>query len=616
MTCRVFNVLILFPLFTFGQSNYPLEILGVLDSGPEVNIRSQGLFSIDTAFSESGSSWEIDWEERKVYDLKLAYTHPTNNNKSYVLRMGKGGQVYSFRSSGFGEAIPPQWRPSFDTNGDNTTDPGPSTPVQSHHGNWAPWNDEVWHFVGSDQNDELDGRVKTKNLHQAGSYMNNFAHRASDLTETPFYSPLVQSHTTDTSFSAVYWIQSENPSYVYDEFSDCDVCHPDNFQPSVLVFQKYTNLGEGIIQVDFLIYNYHRTRGIDYWNIPFMGIRNSSLPYAFVSNSTENDTTYDQLNTLPGHPAANNPNPYLPEFNAGAVIRTSGNNSASSGWFAFSNDATGDGPSLGIITAKSTDTPRNGYGDFRYGTAMSNPFRDVTILTRRAIGGAEDPQTGLKPWGIIGGQSIKGRYFLMVNSSIEEMASEIHSYDLTNKAFVEIVSIDSLYEHQLFYTFNPNGDGIFEPVEVNASNYESSFNSRPFTGSYPVYLIQTNNSSILTSDPFHLTLKPYDGTIQNMELLGFQSMPHPNQTLSTTVSSNETHSRKINVYPNPARNEVFISTPSGLSLTAEIFDINGKRIEVKSKTVDQNLRVFNIENLEPGVYFIRINSYSAKFIKK
>lgn len=582
---------------------------------------NQGSFTIDTNYIPSGSLWELDWDESVVFNKTLTYQNPNNPNQSFNLRLGKGGQIFSFSNNGFGEVIPPQWRPSFDENGTNTVDPGKSTPIKSHHGNWAPWVDEVWHLVASDQRDEVyeNGalKIKTKNMHQAGSYMNNFFHRVSDLTDIPFYSPSVQQiiDTIEGSITGIYWTQSENPSYVYDEFSDCDVCHSEAFKPSLLMYSKITNLGEGVIQFDFILYNWSRTRGVDYWNVPFMGIRNSSLPYAFASNSTTDEKSYRQLNTLPGHPEPSNPNAYLPPFANGEIIKASGRNAESSGWFAFSKNSDGNGPSLALVTAKSSSSPTNGYGDLRYGTAMNNPIRDVTILTRRASGGAKDPITGLKPWGIVAGESIKGRYFIVVDSSIDNIVEQIESRNLISNASIEKVVIDNLPTNNISYNFTNNGNNIYKAFKTDVSNAYITLNSMPFNGSYPVFLISTNSESIITSNPYNYSLKPYDGTVKNIELLGFSSSTIHDEFL--TVNSKNIGDKTTNAYPNPTSGR-FIIIESNIKMgEVEVYNLFGENITYKVKMTIYGNDKLNIDlmRLMPGLYIVKTKNQDFKVVK-
>ncbi len=586
-------------------------------SGPTASV--VGNFQYQTTFSNSGSMWEIDWNESEVFHNLITYSNPNNPYQSFELRMGKGGQVYSFKSNGFGEALPPQWRPSFDSLGASIANPGTSSPVKSHHGNWAPWNDEVWQLVASDQNDSLGGQIKTQNIHQGGSYMNNYTHRESDLVTKPFYSPEVQYHfdSATNSYSSIYWGQSENPAYAYDSTSYCDSCFEDPFRPSVLYFQRYKNLSEGVIQVDYIIYNFHPTRAIDYWNVPFTGIRNSSLPFAFISNSATNELTYEALNTKAGHPSASDPTSYLPQFNQGAARRTSGNLPTSSGWYAFSTDSAGNGPSLAFITAKSSSSPVNGYGDIRYGTAMNNPLRDVSIFTRRAIGGARDATTGLKPWGIVGGQSIKGRYFIVLDSSINDIVQQIQTKNLVTHASIEKVIIGESATNNIHYTFTQNSFGAFIPLEIDSLSAIITLNSKPFTGSYPAFLITTNTESIITSNPYHYSLKPYDGNVTNIELLGFSSLKQNVILNPISISELNKSERSLILYPNPATHLVTCIGSNFEPNNFQVFNLIGQNVlpKIKIESISSEKITLDISNLKTGIYLIKTESGIGKFIK-
>ena len=90
------------------SQNSPKGLFSVF-SEQEIATDANGSFEFSTDYSNSGSHWEIDWDESQVFLNMMKYTHPTNTNKSFELRLGKGAQVYSFKST-FGEAIPPQWR--------------------------------------------------------------------------------------------------------------------------------------------------------------------------------------------------------------------------------------------------------------------------------------------------------------------------------------------------------------------------------------------------------------------------------------------------------------------------------------------------------------------------
>ena len=462
-----------------------------------------GVFTFSSTFSSSNSAWEIDWNETEVFSKLFKFDHPTNTNESFELRFGKGGQIYSFKSS-FGEAIPPQWRPKYNESGSvisSDTQSIVNGEILSEKGNWAPWVDEIWQLVSSDQNDfttEMESgvpveKVNTRNIHQAGSYLNNFAHRSSDLT-SPFYSPIVASNFNEAKqeYNMVIWAQSENPSYVYDGRSDCNPCHPDRFKPFSLYYLRYKNIGDGVVQVDYLIYNYHKTRETNFFNVPFLGIRNSVLPHFFLSNP---DTSYS-LTTMPN-------------FADGVTKR----NTLTNGWAAFSGSADGNSPSLGFVFGNNT----NGYADFRYGNALGpDNIRDATVLSYRLLKANDNY------WTLKEGKSFSGTYFMVLGSNMGEISNKIQTKNLVSLANTELTDITFANSNNIYYKITLDGLGGYTIAESTAADNTLSFKSSPFKNSSPVFLIEaTNGNSILTYDPYYYSLKPYDGLVSSIKLLGF-----------------------------------------------------------------------------------------------
>ncbi|MBT3191572.1 MAG: hypothetical protein HN341_03350 [Verrucomicrobia bacterium] len=85
----------------------------------EVSQVKQGETTISSTYTPSGSLWTPGLDERNVFDLLIR--HEQDEDNSFDLRLGKGGQIYSLRSS-FGESVNPQ---KFE----------------------AHWNDGVWQPV-------------------------------------------------------------------------------------------------------------------------------------------------------------------------------------------------------------------------------------------------------------------------------------------------------------------------------------------------------------------------------------------------------------------------------------------------------------------------------------
>jgi hypothetical protein len=66
-----------------------------------------------SAFSgaDNGSNWYAPFQQYEALNFagQLSHKDATNSNRSWQLRFGRGGNVYSLRGP-FGEAIPPQVR--------------------------------------------------------------------------------------------------------------------------------------------------------------------------------------------------------------------------------------------------------------------------------------------------------------------------------------------------------------------------------------------------------------------------------------------------------------------------------------------------------------------------
>ena len=76
----------------------------------------------------------------------------------------------------------------------------------------------------------------------------------------------------------------------------------------------------------------------------------------------------------------------------------------------------------------------------------------------------------------------------------------------------------------------------------------------------------------------------------------------------------------LNVYPNPAQNEIYIDfdNASVYTSTIEVFDMSGKKL--MSQSMDQTTTAMNIANLNSGLYMYKVSNrqgfVSGRFIKK
>lgn len=67
------------------------------------------------------------------------------------------------------------------------------------------------------------------------------------------------------------------------------------------------------------------------------------------------------------------------------------------------------------------------------------------------------------------------------------------------------------------------------------------------------------------------------------------------------------------VFPNPAENVLFVPTETSEMFTYSIFRLDGRQVMQNSANVGEAL---DISELPAGIYFIRVNNQTAKFLKK
>jgi hypothetical protein len=237
------------------------------------------------------------------------------------------------------------------------------------------------------------------------------------------------------------------------------------------------------------------------------------LPYAFRSNSNTDATSYLSLN--------DNVTTFLPDWAEGQTERITN----TSGWFAFSNTLDGNGPSLAFVTAKETTNPVSAYGDLRWGKVLGpNNIRDLIVFSRRSIGGPSSPETGLKTWGIVNGESIRGRYFIVVDASIDNIVAQIQSRELVAKSSVEKVILSAAASPDVHYALTYFNSGSFMVNDASSVNSDLSLEAHPFEGSYPAYFVESDNGRTrITADPYYFSTRPYDGATTSIRLLGFSA---------------------------------------------------------------------------------------------
>jgi hypothetical protein len=198
------------------------------------------------------SRWVEGVDERPAFHAYLI--HKSTAERSWELRVGKGGQIYSIVSS-FGEAMPPQRLMS-------------------------QFNDETWQMVLF-SNEVVDydldkglGAIRDEVnsfVHQSGLYVGR---KQKHTPDRPFYCPLLASHWDPQArtYTMINW----------------GLCPTISVNRSDVIFVvQFRDLGAGVIELNHLCYNFGT---FTYQSCATMwgGVRTSVFPELVLSNPDGN----------------------------------------------------------------------------------------------------------------------------------------------------------------------------------------------------------------------------------------------------------------------------------------------------------------------------------------
>lgn len=163
-------------------------------------------------------------------------------------------------------------------------------------------------------------------------------------------------------------------------------------------------------------------------------------------------------------------------------------------------------------------------------------------------------------------------------------------------------------------SFSPAQGTPNDLVTVVGSNFSTSTtgNAVSFNGA---------NATVQTASATELTVRvPASATTGKITVttIGGSSTSATNFTLITVTDLENATSQDIKVYPNPAVQEVFISTEGGIELKElYLIDLNGKIILQGNEQYKQvNGYRIDIASLEKGVYILKVITAEGEITKK
>ena len=200
--------------------------------------------------------------------------------------------------------------------------------------------------------------------------------------------------------------------------------------------------------------------------------------------------------------------------------------------------------------------------------------------------------------------------------------SEVYGFELKTDAYA--TPAHQYYVSNIKFTIEPSSkdNTISHPKNVTAFAESTSSIRISWTGvknatSYNVYrgskMIANVGETVFIDENLGYDEEYcYTITALNDKLESGKSEEVCEKTLGENIDE---LTKSFNIYPNPAENEIYISSEERIEEVA-IYNINGQQTTVNGQQTSSIGMTINVSNLNPGVYFIKINDKVEKFIKK
>ena len=412
--------------------------------------------TITTTFADSGSTWSTRTPERAVFAARMRHVQRDARGdvvpaRGFDARLGRGGQLWSLRSA-FGESVALQYR-------------APSAERPS--GDFAPWVDEVWQVVAVNRTLHMPP-ARPYFIHQAGVYLSD------PSLDSAFYSPTLASGpgAPADSHVVVSWSQHAHV--------------PTAYRSGLINYTQIRDAGAGILEVSVVVHNAGPDVA-DRWNVPWGGVRDSSLPVEEVAIG-------GRLAEIHRSIVWNDP------MDRDVRERTDG--------YAIFATETGDG-ALGVV-----------FGTDRRASLGALQWTDAIVRTGMGLPTERDLRvlTVVRPVTVLPGETFWARWYFVVGSHTA-VTTTIDSYSLVERAEYGLLRIDPAGATLLGYDVDAAGvvSGPHDPALASMALW-----ALPVAGSVPVFrLVPTAGAEVVSGSPYAVSDPPYDGRTARWDLLGY-----------------------------------------------------------------------------------------------
>jgi hypothetical protein len=395
------------------------------------------------------SFWTLYEKEWFKHVSEKDVFHAFLRSKDWEIGIGRGGQLYSWRGP-WGEALPPQA---------------------------APWMDEVWQSTLHSphvqnilnaiyEHDEKQSNSRNS-IGQAFVHGSGSSNKYGALGDDPhkmFYCPMLARwyDEKNKSLSLINWGQSST--------------QPTIFPHQILFYTRYRYMGEGVLEVVNVIYNFG-TYDYGYNGTPWGGVRATTFPEMYWSNVDGNVRFNEKLIGFGS------------EGSYQAPPRTDG-------WLGtVKKKGEPKSHAFGFVFGRSASS-------VAMGSAGAGPPRDYTVMASNA--GAQGSKLGT-------GQSFWVRYYLAVGS-FEDVVRNSKLYakkagwgdmNIPEKR----ASLQTLYGRKL-----EDGRMILSRERGEGSKPVCRVWNEPVLHSMPLFSIRElpEGRTVITTDPYALSRKePY-----------------------------------------------------------------------------------------------------------